>query len=138
MKRRSVRCVGASCLLHLVGCVASASADDAHGNYLLHCAGCHGLDGRGVPPVVPTLREEPGRIASVPGGRDYLVRVPGVAQAPLSDADLAGVVNYVLTAFSAATLGKDVAPFTAEEVAQYRSRLLANPQQRREEIWRPY
>jgi mono/diheme cytochrome c family protein len=135
---RRVSFLGATCLLHLLGSVASAGAEEPHTNYLLHCAGCHGLDGRGVPPVVPTLREEPGRIASVPGGRDYLVRVPGVAQAALSDADLAGVVNYVLTAFSAATLGKDVAPFTAEEVAQYRSRLLANPQQRREEIWRRY
>ena len=50
-------------------------------NYLLHCRGCHLPDGRGTPPEVPTLISELGKIVQVPGGRDYLVRVPGSAQA---------------------------------------------------------
>jgi mono/diheme cytochrome c family protein len=111
---------------------------DARTNYLLHCGGCHGLDGRGSPPVVPTLRDEPGRIANVPGGRDYLIRVPGVAQSTLSNADLAVVVNYVLKEFSADTAGQSMTPYTESEVARYRAKRLVDPVRRRTEIWRPY
>jgi len=111
---------------------------DAWTDYLLHCGGCHGLDGRGAPPNVPSLRDEPGRIIAVPGGRDYLIRVPGVAQSPLSDAALARVLNFLLTEFSASSLDASFVPYGADEVARHRKHILADPLGRRREIWRAY
>ena len=44
----------------------------------------HGLDGTEIPDFVPSLRELAG-LLDKKGGRAYLARVPGVAQAPLPD-----------------------------------------------------
>lgn len=57
----------------------------------------------------------------VPGGREYLMRVPGVATAPLSDADLAELVNYILWRFDKQDLPEHFRPFTAAEIAPLRS-----------------
>ena len=89
-------------------------------NYMLHCMGCHLADGSGGPPEVPDVRGEMGRLLSIEGGRAYLVQVPGAAQAPISDAELAGVVNYMLETFNAGTLPRDYAPLTEDEVALWR------------------
>ena len=109
-------------------------ADKAEIKYLLYCGGCHLPDGTGAPPEVPTLHDVPGRIESMKGGRDYLVRVPGAAQAPMTDADLAVVLNYLLARFSSATLADDFKPYTAKEVASYRRDILSDPLKRRAEI----
>lgn len=100
---------------------------DAKADYLLHCRGCHLADGRGVPPEVPTLREEIGRLIATAEGREYVVRVPGVAQTYLSDAALAAVLNWVLAEWNAETLPADFTPYTDEEIAAYRPRTLADP-----------
>ena len=63
--------------------------------YVLHCSGCHGTDGAGRAEFVPDLREV-GALLERPGGRAYLGRVPGVAQAPVGDAELATLLNWVL------------------------------------------
>ena len=55
-------------------------------DYMLHCRGCHGPDGAGLPGAAPYFRGQLARFLSVPGGREYLVRVPGTAQSELSDA----------------------------------------------------
>jgi hypothetical protein len=67
-------------------------------------------------------------------GRDYLVRVPGVAQTPMTDEQVAEVLNWVLQNFNAETLPADFRPYTAEEVAAVRGKVLTNPLQAREEI----
>ena len=102
--------------------------------YWLHCAGCHLLDGTGAPPEVPTLIDEPGRIAALPGGREYLVRIPGVAQASLSDAKLAEVLNFMLEEFSASSTAGDFVAFYIEEVGRARERVLIDPLRRRAEL----
>lgn len=102
--------------------------------YWLHCAGCHLLDGRGAPPEVPTLIEEPGRIAGLAGGREYLIRIPGVALAGLGDVKLAEVLNYMLLTFSPQSTPVGFEPFTAEEVGDARARVLTDPLKRRAEI----
>jgi mono/diheme cytochrome c family protein len=111
-----------------------SAADQPNILYLLYCGGCHLPDGSGVPPQVPTLHDQPGVIEGLPGGRDYLIRVPGAAQAPMTDAELAIVVNYLLETFSADTLAKDFKPYTAAEVAGYRRNILLYPLARRAEI----
>jgi hypothetical protein len=61
---------------------------------------------------------------TVEGGREYLVQVPGAAQAPISDVELAGVVNYMLEAFNGETLAEDYRPLTSDEVAEWREHWL--------------
>lgn len=112
----------------------SAAAEEPKITYWLHCAGCHLLDGRGAPPEVPTLIEEPGRIAGLPGGREYLIRIPGVALAGIDDDRLASVLNYMLTAFSADTTPADFEPYTGDEVRPLRQRVYKDPLRRRSEI----
>ena len=87
---------------------------------MLHCMGCHLADGSGGPPAVPDVRNEMGCLLAVDGGREYLVQIPGAAQAPISDAELAAVVNYMLETFSAGTLPAAFAPLTPEQVARWR------------------
>jgi hypothetical protein len=72
---------------------------------------------------------------SSPAGRDYVARVPGAAQAPLSDDELAAVLNWLLVEFNGATLPADFRPLRAAEVARSRSRVLADPVKLRNELW---
>lgn len=110
----------------VVGPGQPARAGSPQVNYTLHCQGCHLADGRATPGRVPALAGSIGDFLRVPGGRAFLVRVPGVAHSPLEDAALAELLNWVLMRFGAKTLPADFAPYTAEEVAGLRRRPLAN------------
>ena len=46
-------------------------------DYMLHCMGCHLTTGEGDPPTVPSAAKM-ALFLQVEGGRQYLVRVPGV------------------------------------------------------------
>jgi mono/diheme cytochrome c family protein len=118
----------------LLAITATTSADPRV-DYLLHCAGCHLADGRGSPPSVPSLAGPLGRIVSSPEGRDYLARVPGAAQAPISDDELAAVLNWVLHEFNRSTLPPGFKPLRASEVARSRARVLADPLKLRRQLW---
>lgn len=83
---------------------------------------------------MPTLIDEPGVIAGLPGGREYLIRIPGVAQAGLPDEKLAEVLNFMLQTFSPGTTPAGFRPFTAEEVGEARQQVLIDPLRRRAEI----
>ncbi len=111
-------------LVLLVWVAASGVHADSYEehDYILNCAGCHQLDGSGSI-TVPSLR---GLAALNDTGeaRVYLIRVPGVAQAPLSDERLAGLMNWLLERFT----GK--APrrrYTAKEVSHLRKSPLLDP-----------
>ena len=92
-------------------------------DYALHCSACHTAEGGGSPGLVPSLRELAPLLA-LPGGREYLVRVPGVAQAPLSPDRIARLLNWVLAQYS----GLAVEPrYSAEEVEALRISPLRDP-----------
>lgn len=91
--------------------------------FQLHCSGCHGPDGRGDGRMVPDLQAL-APLLSVEGGREYLVRVPGVAQAPLESAALARLLDFVLTELSGVD---DHEAFEAAEVDGLRRRPLLDP-----------
>ncbi len=110
----------------LLAGVAEAS-DDAQARYLLHCRGCHLADGTGVAPDVPPLVDEIGRLVATPAGREYVVRVPGVSQSALNDAELAVVLNWILETFNADTLPADFRSYSADEIADARKKVLADP-----------
>lgn len=93
-------------------------------DYIVSCAGCHGLHGVSNSVRVPSLSGQVGYYLNVPEGRAYLSRVPNVAFAALNDRQLAAVLNYMVF-----DLGGDSAPagakrYTAAEVAKLRKRPL--------------
>lgn len=106
-------------LAAIAGASARAGADPAI-DYMLQCQGCHTADGSGSPGAVPDLRGNLARFTRVPGGREYLIRVPGSAQSPLSDAELAAVLNWMIDRFGPEQAARDCTPFTAAEVARHR------------------
>jgi hypothetical protein len=114
---------------------ASAGADPRI-DYLLHCRGCHGPDGAGAPGAAPDFRDQLGRFLRVPGGREYLIRVPGTAQSELDDAATAVLLNWLLREFSPAQIPPGFRPYTADEVARHRRPALADPAATRRDLLR--
>jgi mono/diheme cytochrome c family protein len=112
-------------LLAILAVLAATRAfADAETDYMLNCRGCHGPDGAGAPGAAPSFRGQLGRFLTVPGGREYLIRVPGTAQSELDDARTAALLNWLVRAFSAEEVPADFAPYTAAEVGPARRRPL--------------
>ena len=99
---------------------------NAEADFALRCKGCHGLAGEGTPGHVPGLAGFVGRFTHLPAGRDYLMRVPGVARSVLDDARLADVLNWMLATYGGDRVAPDFVPYTAEEVGDARRRPLAD------------
>jgi mono/diheme cytochrome c family protein len=115
-----------------------AAAPDAHRspetNYMLHCQGCHRPDGSGLPGAVPDLRGHVAVFLGSPLGRAFLVRVPGSANAPLSDGDLAALLAWIMNRFDPAHVPADFAPYTAAEVSTLRAQKFSKVQDARAAI----
>ncbi len=136
----------------LVASPLSAAAQGApadHGAKIYQrCAACHLPNGQGVPGAFPALAGRVDKAALNDTGRDYLVmavsaglmgeievdgrKIRGImpAQAGLTDADIAAVLNYAITLNDAGAAPIKAPPraFTAEEVAAIRARFVnANP-----------
>jgi hypothetical protein len=86
----------------------------------LNCWGCHRANGEGVAGTAPPLINATDFLR-VPGGREYLIRVPGVSQSMLDDADTALVMNWILETFSKGRVPADFRPFTAAEIHHARA-----------------
>lgn len=94
-----------------------ANPERAKINYMLNCQGCHGQAGtESLDGAVPALKDYVGNFLRVPGGREFLVQVPGSANAAISDAALAELLNWMLQTQSAAQLPTTFQPFSATEV----------------------
>lgn len=115
--------------LLVLGPVVSASPQKPQGvsrpdlawqHWVLNCQGCHRTDASGSPETAPALAGTVARFTGVPGGREYLVRVPGVATSRLGDADLAELLNWLLWRFDATHLSPTFQPYTAAEVSTLR------------------
>ena len=130
--------VSAVLLIVLLSLSSNAIAASPRINYLLYCTGCHAVDGAGKPPNVPTLRDELGRMIAVPEMRSYLVRIPGASHAPISDAVLTDVINWLLHEFNSDTLPANFEEYTLEEVSSARQNILADPLKYRAEHWKTY
>jgi hypothetical protein len=57
-----------------------------------------------------------GYFLRIPEGRVYLAEVPGVSTAPLSDEEIAQVLNWMLLTFSRPQLPQHFVPYTAGEI----------------------
>jgi len=103
-----------------------AGALAPHVEYALNCQGCHRADGAGTPNSVPPLAGSVARFLGVAGGREYLVQVPGVAQAPLDDATLAAVLNWMLERFDKSHVPPDFVPYAPDEIGRLRTKPLTD------------
>jgi mono/diheme cytochrome c family protein len=96
-------------------------------NWMLHCQGCHQADAKGSAAArTPAMAGEVSRFLGVEGGRDYLTRVPGVANAGLPNDQLAELLNWTLATFDAAHLPTAFAPYAAAEMAAGRQATLVS------------
>jgi hypothetical protein len=105
-------------------------------NYVLFCGGCHGVAGSGVPHRVPALNVTLGRFLRVDGGRELLLRFPGVVNSQLSDAALADVMNLCVVRFAGADRPADLRPYTAAEIHAARQSPLLNIRASRADLMR--
>ncbi|MCP1625066.1 cytochrome c [Pseudomonas nitroreducens] len=98
-------------------------------NYQLQCAGCHLTAGSGSKANdTPRLHGFVGNFLKVDGGRQFLVRVPGMSQSALNDAQLADLLNWLLRKDGMAgdSMPAEFKPYTAEEVKATRYEALLN------------
>ena len=112
-------------LLAIAAPALSAVEHSAPINYQLRCAGCHGQDGMGVPEGgIPPFPGFVDGFFQTSTSRLYLMHVPGINGASLTDKEIAEVMNYV-----GARWGKADATrrnFTQEEVTALRQKPVAD------------
>jgi hypothetical protein len=109
-------------VLALYGATVSAAwAYQPLVNYQLRCMGCHLADGSGQPGRVPSIRRSLMLFSTSTAGRDYVVRVPGVAQSPLSDAETAALLNWMARNLSDLKVPASFADYSEAEVHGLRS-----------------
>ena len=104
--------------------VNAASAYQPLVNYQLRCMGCHLADGSGQPGRVPSIRRSLVLFSASPEGRDYIIRVPGVAQSPLSDEDTAALLNWMARNLSDLKVPQSFVDYSEAEIRSLRGRPL--------------
>jgi len=103
----------------------STAADAGQDNkilWMLNCQGCHRADGGATGDAVPALSGTVSKFLSVPGGREYLIRVPGVAMAPLDNQSIAELTNWMLYRFDEENIPTDFERYSATEVGALRKK----------------
>ncbi len=140
MAARRLRPVAAIAALALCGIAGPGYAEvvePVRADYMLACQGCHLDDGRGFPARgVPKLTAYFGNFLKVPGGREFLVQVPGSAQSDLSNERLAALLNWMLRTFSPNQLPANFVDYGAAEVGRLRTHPLVTVAATRVELVR--
>tara|TARA_R110002167_G_scaffold334463_2_gene541587 strand:+ start:2448 stop:2903 length:456 start_codon:yes stop_codon:yes gene_type:complete len=101
----------------------------AKSNYILQCQGCHKSDGSGTPPETPNFSEYGAELVHSSIGRSYWISVPGAANSPLTDNELADVLNYICAEI---LMEQDSPKFSAQEVSLHRGKKMKNVYESRE------
>lgn len=91
---------------------------------MMFCQGCHQPDGMGTDDDIPEIKDYIGYFLNVDKGREFLVRVPGSANAPINDEQLAELLNWIMHNFSGPSLPENFQSYTAEEVGKLRKQPL--------------
>jgi len=112
-----------------MGLVPVAGADDhrARINYMIHCQGCHLPEAVGFAGKVPRMKDFVGYFLHSKEGREFVIRVPGVATSSLPDDKLTEMMNWLLLTYSSEQLPEPFVPFSVAEVAALRPDLETNP-----------
>lgn len=121
-----------------MGLVPVAGADDhrARINYMIHCQGCHLPEAVGFAGKVPRMKDFVGYFLHSKEGREFVIRVPGVATSSLPDDKLTEMMNWLLLTYSSEQLPEPFVPFSVAEVAALRPDLETNPEKTRMRILR--
>jgi hypothetical protein len=117
-----------------LGVACAGHAYEPQVNYQLHCMGCHLPDGSGETDRVPSVRATLVPFSMLAEGRDYVLRVPGVAQSPLDDTDTAAVLNWMARNLSDTPVPAGFRDYDAREVRAVRGRPLAQVRALRQEL----
>ncbi len=97
----------------------SDSNAQAREDYIMNCQGCHSPTGAGNGDV-PAMDGYIGHFFKVDGGREFLVQVPGAANAALDDKRLATMLNWMIAEFGGDSLPANLKPYSTEEVGSLR------------------
>jgi hypothetical protein len=110
-------------ILVSVALTAAASERSPRVNYILRCAGCHGIEGAGtIIGGVPSFHGSVSDLANDDAGRTYVLNVPGVLGTSLTDSEIAAVMTYVVDNWG----GEPAPAFSPEEVALRRATPVAD------------
>jgi cytochrome c len=117
----------------LPGAVGAAEFMSPQLTYRLHCGGCHKQDGSGQNGFIPAF-DRIGSFASLPAGREYLIRVPGVSQSELDNDALARLMNWLVETYGAAAQHGLFQPYTSAEVEVLRRQPASDASRRRRQL----
>ncbi len=129
MKRAAGISISIAALLAVLPFAQSRGADEKMSpgqlSYTEGCGGCHGLSGVSATHLVPPLKDSVGQFFCTREGREYIIRLPNVAFANMSDDRLAQVMNFVMFGLGGNSVpaGPQASPYTPDEI----HRLRANP-----------
>jgi mono/diheme cytochrome c family protein len=102
--------------------------------YIVHCAGCHGRDAAGSTlGNVPDMRRL-GQFLQLEGGREFVIKVPGVMGSGLSDQQVADVTNWMLQTLAPGSAPAGHLPYEAAEVRSARETPLLDVAAARERL----
>ncbi|MDC8786386.1 c-type cytochrome [Roseateles koreensis] len=97
-------------------------AQRAQRNYTQFCSGCHLPDGSGAPTKgIPSMQGMLARFLGVPGGRQYIVQVPGVMNSGLKDGEVAELMNWLVGQMSPENAATPPPGYSPSEIAMLRS-----------------
>lgn len=113
----TIACLAAALILPMAA--AQPPSRSPRTNYMTNCQGCHLPGGEGMYGKVPPMRGHLANFLTVPGGREFLIRVPGVANSTLNDSDLTALMNWLVPAMGPDVPGGFV-PYTSDEINRLR------------------
>lgn len=96
--------------------IGVSDRERAQYNWVMHCQGCHGADGKGSDGGAPSMEGIVSGFLHTKAGRGFLGRVPGVAFVNLPDHDIAELLNWLTQTFDRENIPKSFKPYSKEEV----------------------
>jgi hypothetical protein len=115
--------------------VAWLRAETPQLNYLRYCQGCHGEFGQGsARNSIPKLKGVLTKFFTRPEGRNYLVQVADVAQTPISDKELADLLNWLVKNFGTIEDQVNFKPYNENEIRTPRLNRPANTRELRQRL----
>jgi cytochrome c553 len=116
-----VACIAALAAPSPVAAQEDAMSRRARNDYVLHCSGCHDMDGSGHPAKgIPAFQDQVGYFTAIPEGRAMLMQIPGLLSSGLSDERAAAVTTWLVRQFAGSSLPANFQPYSAAEAKRYR------------------
>ena len=120
----------------IISMLPRAAFGDPGSDYMLHCQGCHGPSGAGVPGNVPSFRGEVAKFLAGRGWPGVSGESPGDVSVGASDARTAQLLNWLVREFDAEHVPAGFVPYSEAEVARLRRPALTDVSERRAELIR--